>query len=175
MTAQEPRHFTRGKTIVNTSNLHFAWFLYEQISASTSPPIAQFKFQLPKYINCKQLHKVQTLLLALQPTDHYVNNRCASRPCHWTFLVVERLRICLPIKGTRVPSLVWEDPTCRGATKPVCHNYWACALEPVGHSYWARVPQLLKPAHLEPVLRNEKPPQWEACAPQVRVAPARCN
>ncbi|XP_049572094.1 ubiquitin carboxyl-terminal hydrolase 4 isoform X11 [Orcinus orca] len=25
--------------------------------------------------------------------------------------------------GTRIQSLVQEDPTCRGATKPVCHNY----------------------------------------------------
>ena len=22
-------------------------------------------------------------------------------------------------------------------TKPVCHNYWACALEPGSHNYWA--------------------------------------
>ena len=50
-----------------------------------------------------------------------------------------------------------EDPTCRGATKPVHHNYWAWALEPASHSYWARVLQLLKPTCLEPVLRNEKP------------------
>ena len=67
---------------------------------------------------------------------------------------------------TRVRSLVREDPTCHGATKPVSHNSWACALEPASHNYWARVPQLLKPTHLEPVLRNEKPPQWEARAPQ---------
>ena len=40
-------------------------------------------------------------------------------------LVAQRLRICLPMQGTRVRALVWEDPTCRGATKPVCHNYWA--------------------------------------------------
>ncbi|XP_057407481.1 zinc finger CCHC domain-containing protein 17 isoform X3 [Balaenoptera acutorostrata] len=26
-------------------------------------------------------------------------------------------------KGTRVRALAWEDPTCRGATKPVRHNY----------------------------------------------------
>ena len=51
----------------------------------------------------------------------------------------------------------------RGATKPMRHNYWACALEPVSHNYWARVPQVLKPARLESVLcnkrshRNEKP------------------
>ena len=38
-------------------------------------------------------------------------------------LVVQWLRICLPIQGTRVRALVWEDPTCRGATGPVSHNY----------------------------------------------------
>ena len=38
-------------------------------------------------------------------------------------LVVQRLRICLPMQGTRVRALVQEDPTCRGATKPVRHNY----------------------------------------------------
>ena len=52
--------------------------------------------------------------------------------------------------------LVLEDPTCRGATKPVRHNDWVCALEPVSHNYWARVPQPLTPAHLEPVLRNKR-------------------
>ena len=72
-------------------------------------------------------------------------------------LVVQWLRIRLPVQGTRVWALVWEDPTCRGATKPVRHNYWACVLERTSHNYWARVPQLLKPARLEPVLCNEKP------------------
>ena len=68
-----------------------------------------------------------------------------------TSLVVQWLRICLPMQGTWVRSLVWEDPTCHGATKPMHHNYWACE------------PQLLKPACLQPVLRdkrshcNEKP------------------
>ena len=42
-------------------------------------------------------------------------------------LVVQWLRICLPMQGTRVRALVREDPTCRGATRPVSHNYWACA------------------------------------------------
>ena len=36
------------------------------------------------------------------------------------------------------------------------HNYWAGALEPASDNYWAHVPQLLKPAHLEPVLRNKR-------------------
>ena len=38
-------------------------------------------------------------------------------------LVAQWLRVCLPMQETRVRALVWEDPTCRGATKPVSHNY----------------------------------------------------
>ena len=38
-------------------------------------------------------------------------------------LAVQWLRIRLPMQGTRVQALVQEDPTCRGATKPVSHNY----------------------------------------------------
>ena len=40
-----------------------------------------------------------------------------------TSLVVQWLRICLPMQGTRVRALVREDPTCCGATKPMRHNY----------------------------------------------------
>ena len=89
-----------------------------------------------------------------------------------TSLVAQWLRIYLPIQGTRVRSLVRENPTCCRATKPVCHNYWACALEHASHNYWAHVPELLKPLCLEPMLCNkEKPPQWEARALQWGVAP----
>ena len=38
-------------------------------------------------------------------------------------LVAQWLRIHLPMQGTWVRALVREDPTCRGATKPVSHNY----------------------------------------------------
>ena len=62
-----------------------------------------------------------------------------------TSLMVQWLRIHLPMQGTRVQALVREDPTCLRATKPVCHHYWACALEPASHNNWARAPQLLKP------------------------------
>ena len=40
----------------------------------------------------------------------------ASLVAHW-------LRICLPMQGTRVRALVWEDPTCRGAAGPVSLSY----------------------------------------------------
>ena len=41
---------------------------------------------------------------------------------HWASLVAQWLSICLLMQGTRVRALVWEDPTCRGATGPVSHN-----------------------------------------------------
>ena len=40
-----------------------------------------------------------------------------------TSLVVQWLRIRLPMQGTWVQALVCEEPTCCGATKPVHHNY----------------------------------------------------
>ena len=53
------------------------------------------------------------------------------------------------MQKTQVRSLVQEDPSCLGVTKPVCHIYWAHVL------------QLPKPMHLEPKLQrnhcNEKP------------------
>ena len=83
-------------------------------------------------------------------------------------LVVQWLRICLPMQGTRVRALVWEDPTCRGATRPVRHNYWACILEPVSHNYWACASGAC-------AAQQERPRQWEARAPRWRVAPTRRN
>ena len=38
-------------------------------------------------------------------------------------LVVQGLRIYLPMQGTQVQDLVREDPTCRGANKSMRHNY----------------------------------------------------
>ena len=58
-------------------------------------------------------------------------------------LVAQWLRICLPMQGTWVWALVREDPTCRGATKLMCHNYWASRtrepqlLKPARHNYWS--------------------------------------
>ena len=43
--------------------------------------------------------------------------------CVGASLVAQWLRIHLPMQGTQVQALVWEDPTCREATKPVRHNY----------------------------------------------------
>ena len=67
-----------------------------------------------------------------------------------TSLVAQWTRTCPPMQWPWGWSLIWEDSTCFRATKPMCHNCWAC------------MPQVLKPVHLEPVLHkrihcNEKP------------------
>ena len=71
-----------------------------------------------------------------------------------TSLVVEWIRIQLPMQGTRFQFLFWEDSTYRDAAKPMHHDYWAC--------FRARQPQLLKPfcprAHAP---QQEKPQKWE--------------
>ena len=85
--------------------------------------------------------------------NSYTNFR-QKRP--WASLAAQWLRVCLPMQGTWVWALVWEDPTCCGATKPVHHSYWACALEPARHNSWPRVPQLLKPTRLEPMLCSKR-------------------
>ena len=41
------------------------------------------------------------------------------------------------MQETWVWSLIWEDPTCCEAPKPVCQNHWACALEPGSCNDWA--------------------------------------
>ena len=48
-----------------------------------------------------------------------------------TSLVVQWLGIQLPMQGTQVQSLVWEDATCYGATKPVHDNTGPACLQPV--------------------------------------------
>ena len=91
-----------------------------------------------------------------------------------TSLVAQWLRIHLPVQRTRVRSLVREDPTCHRATKPVRHNYWACALEPASHNYWAHMPQLLSPqaTTTEPAHHNYWSPHTYSLCSTTREATA---
>ena len=87
-------------------------------------------------------------------------------------LVAHWLRIRLPRQGTRGRALFREDPTCFRATKPVCHNYWACTLEPVHHNYWACALEptshnYWSPYALEPTLQLLKPAHSRACVLQL--------
>ena len=55
--------------------------------------------------------------------DHEKGANCVIKTESGASLVAQWLRICLQKQGTRVRALVWEDPTCCGATRPVSHSY----------------------------------------------------
>ncbi|KAJ8793340.1 hypothetical protein J1605_000335 [Eschrichtius robustus] len=79
-----------------------------------------------------------TSYTAVQSSQRRAFQKEDSKAAGRASLVTQWLRICLPMQGTRVRALVWEDPTCRGATGPVSHNYRACASG-------ARAPQQERP------------------------------
>ena len=53
----------------------------------------------------------------------YTDEHVVKKSQTWASLVAQWLRIRLPMQGTRVQALVWDDPTCCGAAKPRHHNY----------------------------------------------------
>ena len=71
--------------------------------------------------NLKQLEKEEQKIPKVSRRKEIIKIRSGIN--ERASLVAQWLRICLPMQGTRVRALVWEDPTCRGATGPVSHNY----------------------------------------------------
>ena len=84
---------------------------------------------------------------ALPYSGHWVRQGEQKQIRVGTSLLLQGLRIHLPMLGKWVQSLVWEDSTCHMATKPMSHNHWACPLQ------------------------QEKPSLWEACALQPESSP----
>ena len=83
--------------------------------------------------------------------DNVQNNKMFLKENSWASLVVQWLRIRLAVQGTLVQSLVREDPTCLGATKPMCPNYW---------SFGARTQQEKPPQWVAPAHHNERKPEY---------------
>ena len=102
---------------------------------------------LQKPFITNELSKIAGYKISIQKSVAflYTNNKLSKRYLpeenkntnSGTSLVVQWLRIRPPVQGTRVWALVWEEAACRGATKPMHHNYWACALGPASHNYWS--------------------------------------
>ena len=72
-------------------------------------------------MGCKELDTTERLSTTQDPTEV-------------TFLEVRWVKICLPLQGTPVQTLVWEDSTCHRAIK-------------------AHEPQLLSPGATAPEAR----------------------
>ena len=93
---------------------------------------------------------------------HGVTESYMTERLNWTVgtSLVAQWLIYLPMQGTWVQSLVQEDTTCDGAIKPNAPQLVSlCAATTEAHAPRACAPH------------QEKPLQWEAHAPQRRVAP----
>ena len=75
------------------------------------------------------------------------------------------MRVCLPMQETWVQSLGQEDS--KAVTKPMYHNCWVHVLEPESQNFWAHGAASTETCAWQGV----RPPQWEACTPQLRAAP----
>ena len=120
--------------LVNYPIWHFSIDSYSPIKTCTFVPcfLLRVIFSITYLINNVK---------ALRPENGHVS---VLRREIRASIVVQGFSIHLAMQGTLVRSLVLEDPMCRGAAKPMRHNYWTHAL------------QLLKPTCLEPVLSNKR-------------------
>ena len=68
----------------------------------------------------------------------------------------------------KIPHAAEQLSLCATTTEPVLYSPQATTTEPRATTTEAHVPRARAP-------QQEKPPQWEARAPQRRAAPARRN
>ena len=108
--------------------MKFLWHLMWLKATRWTPKVQKFKtFSVEKTQDCFNFWVWKTSCICILCWWYTTANFSSLKETHRASLVAQWLRTCLPMQGTRVRALVWEDPTCHGATKPMHHNYWACA------------------------------------------------
>ena len=71
------------------------------------------------YLKKQEKSQINNLTLHLKELEKEEQTKPEVRAS----LVAQWLRICLLVQDTRVRALVWEDPTCHRAMRPMGHNY----------------------------------------------------
>ena len=71
------------------------------------------------YLKKQEKSQINNLTLHLKELEKEEQTKPEVRAS----LVAQWLRICLLVQETRVRALVWEDPTCHRAMRPMGHNY----------------------------------------------------
>ena len=87
------------------------------------PPQPERFLKMSKQHNKKKKKKLKYTNTPQNNHCYQYVEKCFKNSYRGASLVAQWLRICLLMQGTRVQALVWEDPTCHGATGPVSHNY----------------------------------------------------
>ena len=95
---------------------------YKQLYANKMDNLEEMDKFLEKH-NLLRLNQGEKENINRPITSSEIETVIKNLPKTGASLVAQWLRICLLMQGTRVRALVWEDPTCRGATGPVSHNY----------------------------------------------------
>ena len=125
-------HFTDEKPKAGLGKLRYFTKFSNRLVSNTESVVKQLHFNK----NLKKKYRIWIQLILFQSlcVIHHAQSlpqqlkwKCCEESKARASLVAQWLRICLLMQGTRVWALVWEDPTCRGATRPMSHNYWACA------------------------------------------------
>ena len=80
-------------------------------------PLWRTVWRLLKKLKIKLPYDPAIPLLGIYPEKSIIRKETCRAS-----LVAQWLRVCLPMQGTWVRALVWEDPTCHGVTRPVSHN-----------------------------------------------------
>ena len=84
------------------------------------------------YIIFLHIRNEQSEIEILKPVSLKIDHPRASLVAQWKW-------IWLPTQETWVQFLLSKDPTFCKATKPMCHHYWACALEPRSYNYCTHI------------------------------------
>ena len=102
------------RTVAFVEVFFFFFFRGVFIDISSSHHISPVRSNLKKSLKFQKINPLSTIRCKTMTNRKYNI---------WASLVAQWLRICLLMQGTGVRALVWEDPTCRGATRPMSHNY----------------------------------------------------
>ena len=103
------------------NKLHPPWALNQNTQRASRKENIQIKIRYSKKVFFQSI--ILFILFEMLTINLSFQNTFIKRTVYGASLVAQWLRICLPMQGTRVRALVWEDPTCRRATGPMHHNY----------------------------------------------------
>ena len=104
---------------------------------------------------------------------HWIKNYYDEGVSLVSFSMVKNLPAKARDVGSKVWSLVQEDPTRLGANRPTRHNYWACTQSPGAKAAQASCCSSWRgpPACPRACPETREPPQWAARAPQPERGP----
>ena len=153
---QQPAQILSGGPDV--CQITYKCFSYPSPTLAPDPSSSYIPLLLLRHLSSRRTNPVPFLLHAWQCL-------CLWHSAAWW---VQWIRIQLPMQGTRVRSLVWEDSTCHRGAKLVRQTIELVALEPESCNYWSSCP--LEPVPHQRSQRDEKPLHQHE-----RGAPARHN